>query len=63
MLPRFSARVVSFGFTFSHAIGASTWLWRLGLPGVILTVALLVVAERLVDVAWRHEEWPEPGDA
>ncbi len=36
-------------FTFAHAIGASTWLIRLGALGWFGAVALLFVAERL----WR----------
>ncbi|MFO0970643.1 MAG: hypothetical protein U0793_34320 [Gemmataceae bacterium] len=55
VLPRFSARLACFGFASSHAIGAATWLWRLGLSGVILSLALFVIAERLVDLAWKRD--------
>lgn len=52
-LPPATAKLTCLLITFAHAVGASSWLWRLGWVGVILTGVAFLAAERLVDWAWR----------
>lgn len=54
LAPRWTAVFTSVALTFSHSVGSSTWLWRLGPQGIILTIIVFVVAERLVDLSWKR---------
>ncbi len=46
------AKVVAFVLTVGHAVGAASWLLRLGWPGVAAAVGLMVAAERLLTWCW-----------
>jgi hypothetical protein len=52
-LPSSLARVAAFVILFLHALGASSWLARHGLPGLVAAAALLAAASWLVGWSWR----------
>lgn len=46
------AVVLSFGLTFSHALGTACWLPRHGPIGIAVAILLFVAAERLLTWSW-----------
>ena len=46
------AVLLSFGLTFSHALGTACWLPRHGLIGIAAAILLIVAAERLLTWSW-----------
>jgi hypothetical protein len=52
------ARVIAFVILFLHAVGAATWLVRLGVSGYVLAVLLLLVASRVLVFGWQGRKEP-----
>ena len=48
--------LLSFGLTFSHALGTACWLTRHGLIGMAAAILVLVAAERLLTWCWAKSD-------
>jgi len=45
---------IAFIVTFCHTVAAAAWAAREGWIGIVIALALLVVAERFVALSWRR---------
>jgi hypothetical protein len=45
---------IAFIVTFCHTVAAAAWAAREGWIGIVIALALLVTAERLIALSWRR---------
>lgn len=53
LLPQRIAIPLALFLAFVHALGGTTWFWRIGSVGPVLALAYLFAAERFASFCWR----------